>query len=76
MGYYDKPSNLYAEIPEVAKGKDLMGERFDYKTMIPPESLTYEDRFIVTCLKCPRSTKRLYAIVYNLHSWPVRVIMH
>lgn len=76
MGYYDKPSDLYIEIPEVARGKDLMSERFDYEAMIPPEPLTYEGRFIVNCLRCPRSTKRLYVIVYDLHSWPMRVIQH
>jgi len=76
MSYYDKPSELYFEIPEGARRKDLMGERFDYEAMIPPEPLTYEGRFIVTCLRCPRSTKRLYVIAYDLHSWPMRVIEH
>ena len=51
MGYTDKPSDLYVEIPEEAKGKDLMGERFNYTAMIPPEPLSYEGRFIVTCLR-------------------------
>lgn len=69
MGYCNKPSDLYLEIPEVAKSKDMMGERFDHKAMILSESLTYEGRFIVTCLRCPCSTKRLYVIVYNLHAW-------
>lgn len=76
MGYYDKPSDLYFEMPEEARGKDLMGERFDYDAMIPPAPLIYEGRFIVTCLRCPRSTKRLYVIIYDLHSWPMRVIEH
>ena len=76
MGYYGKNSGLYVEIPEGVKRKDLMGERFDYETMFPPAPLTYEGRFIVTCLRCPRSGKRLYVIVYDLHSWPMRVIEH
>lgn len=76
MCYYDKDSDLYFKLPEATRRKDLMGERFDYEAMIPPEPLTYEDRFIVTCLRCPRSSKRLYVIVYDLHSWPMRVIEH
>lgn len=76
MSYYDRGSDLYFKLPKKARGKDLMGERFDYEAMIPPEPLTYEDRFIVTCLRCPRSGKRLYVIVYDLHSWPMRVIEH
>jgi len=75
MGYYDKPSDLYFELPE-SRRKDLMGERFDYEAMMPPAPLTCEGRFIVTCLRCPRSSKRLYVIVYDLHSWPMRVIQH
>jgi|ERR1051325_7699611 hypothetical protein len=76
MSYYDRPSDLYFEMPEEARRKDLMGERFDYEAMIPPEPLTFDGRFIVTCLRCPRSSKRLYVIVYDLHSWPMRVIRH
>lgn len=52
MGYYDKPSDLYFVMPEAARRKDLMGERFDYEAMIPPAPLTYGGRFIVTCLRC------------------------
>jgi len=76
MGDHDKPSDLYVEMPEGARRKDLMGERFDYGAMIPPAPLTYEGRFIVTCLRCRRSTRRLYVIIYDLHAWPVRVIEH
>lgn len=76
MSYYDKDSDLYFKPPEESRRKDLMGARFDYEVMIPPEPLTYEGRFIVTCLRCPRSSKRLYVIVYDLHSWPMRVIEH
>lgn len=75
-GYYDRPSELYFIPSAEVRGKDLMGERFDYDAMVPPAPLSYDGRFIVTCLRCPRSTKRLYVIVYDLHSWPMRVIQH
>ena len=74
--YYDRESDLYFKLPEEARRKDLMGARFDYEAMIPSEPLTCEGRFIVTCLRCPRSSKRLYVIVYDMHSWPMRVIEH
>ena len=76
MGYYEKRSDLYFEMPEDARRRDLIGERFDYEAMTPPEPLIYDGRFIVTCLRYPRSTKRLYVIVYDLRSWPIRVIEH
>lgn len=47
MSYYDKSSDLYFEMPEGARRKDLMGGRFDYEAMILPEPLIYEGRFIV-----------------------------
>ncbi len=56
--------------------KDLMGSRFDYSAMMPPEPLTYQGRFVVTCLRSPRSGIRLYVLVYDLHGWPMRVIQH